>query len=97
MQSNFYRNIYGSDLLKKFSVTPSWSPIWNFKALAIFLNEMQDFEPVPKKPTKNYKSESDSYRIFKFRHKKHGEKGNIKRSDGTKYFFFQVHFKSMSK
>ena len=73
-QSIFYRNIYGSDLVKKFSVTPSWSPIWNYKALAIFLNEMQDFEPVSKKPTRNYKSESESYRIFKFQHKKHGEK-----------------------
>lgn len=38
----------------------SWSPIWNYKTLAIFLNEMQDFEWVPIKPTRNYKSKSDS-------------------------------------
>lgn len=97
MQSIFYRNIYGSDLLKKYSMTPSWSPIWNYKALAIFLNEMQDFEPVSKKPTRNYKSENDSYSIFKFRHKKHGEKGNIKKDLMEQNIFFQVHFKRMSK
>ena len=68
-QSIFHRNIYGSAQLSKFLITPAWSPIWNYKILAIFLNEMSNFEPASQKPTRNYQSTKDIYRTFKFRHK----------------------------
>lgn len=73
-QSIYYRNIFGSDQHAKFNITPSWSPIWDFKTLSIFLNEMQDFEPVETKPTRKYKAIKDNYRVFKFNHKLIGNK-----------------------
>ena len=76
-QSCFHRNVYGSDLRSKFSLMPSWSPLWDFKTLSIFLNEMHDFEPIDTKPTRNYKSTSSSYRTFKFHHKLIGDKYSI--------------------
>lgn len=44
-QSIFRRNAFGAKLAAKFDITPAYSPIWDFKSLAIFLNEMVEYEP----------------------------------------------------
>ena len=69
-----YKSVYGSETLKQYNITPSWSPIWNFKSIAIFLNEMKDFVPVSTKPTRIYKAKNEQYRTFKFMHSLFGEK-----------------------
>ena len=67
-QSIFRRNAFGAKLAAKFDITPAYSPIWDFKSLAIFLNEMVEYEPASVKPFKKVVSVSDKYYEFKFRH-----------------------------
>lgn len=67
-QSIFRRNAFGAKLAAKFDITTAYSPIWDFISLAIFLNEMVEYEPASVKPFKKVVSVSDKYYEFKFRH-----------------------------
>lgn len=61
-QSIFRRNAFGAKLVAKLDIAPAYSPIWDYKSLAIFLNEMIEYEPTRVKPF------SDKYFEFKFTH-----------------------------
>ena len=61
-----YRNIKGSRIYDKFPITPSWSIVWNYKILSIFLNQMPNFKPDNIRATRNYSGKSETYRTFNF-------------------------------
>ncbi|KAK8884525.1 hypothetical protein M9Y10_043639, partial [Tritrichomonas musculus] len=65
----YQRNIYGSQMLVKFDISPDFSPIWDFKTLSIFINEMIDYEPAKIKPIRNVTIQNTKYIEMKFIHR----------------------------
>lgn len=60
--------IKGSRILSKQKIYPSWSFLWNYKILSIFLNQLKDFEPMSESPTRKSQSDKQNYRYFRFYH-----------------------------
>lgn len=61
-----YRNVKGCEPFEIYPIKPSWSIIWDFRTLSIFLNQLTNFEPARTRATRKYKSLHDDYRTFKF-------------------------------
>ncbi|KAK8891346.1 hypothetical protein M9Y10_028554 [Tritrichomonas musculus] len=61
-----FRKVKGSEQLAKLDITPSWTPIWDFKSLAIFLNQCTNFKPIKPRANRIVSLISEKYREFKF-------------------------------
>ena len=66
--SIFYKNVFGSKPLSRFLITPVYSPIWDYKSLSIFINEIIEYEPASIKPIRKVTSVHDKFYEFKFTH-----------------------------
>lgn len=67
-----YSSVKGSRILSKQKIFPSWSFIWDYKILSIFLNQLNDFEPMVESPARKSQSNKEDYRYFRFYHKGFG-------------------------